>query len=105
MVHPEDGKDKCIDNKYYLGVMAIDETENYYSIKFKKKTKFSLQVTGKDQATIDITIQDTDGKIIYSDWCYYNTKIFSFDDYLSKGEYNIILRKVVRIIRPPDDIR
>ena len=80
-------------NKYYFGILSSDEAENYYSIKFKKKTKFKLEISGKDQAAIDIIIVDAEGKTVYSDWCFYNTKTFLFDDYLSAGEYDIIIKK------------
>lgn len=80
-------------NKYYIGILSSDEAENYYSIRFKKKTKFKLEITCKNQSAIDITIMDADGNTIYNDWCYYNTKTFLFDDYLSAGKYDIIIKK------------
>ena len=80
-------------NKYYMGIITNDEAENYYKIKFKKETKFSLKIISKEQSTIDITISDADGNTVYNDWCYYNTKSFSFNDYLPAGEYNIIIKK------------
>ena len=49
-----DGKAKIIfwkadsinNNKYYIGILSSDEAENYYSIKFKKNTKFKLEKIG-----------------------------------------------------------
>ena len=80
-------------NKFYRGVLSFDETDDYYCIKFDKKSNFRLKVSCTDETTIDITIKDSKGKIIDNGWAYHNSKIYSFDQKVAAGKYIIIINK------------
>ncbi len=81
------------DNKLYRGVLTYEEDENYYSIVLKKKATLSLKVSTLDQTTVDVIVKDSEGVIKHQDWCYSDTKIYSYREELPKGTYYIIVKK------------
>ena len=80
-------------NKYYQGILTFDEEVNYYSIEFSKKKNLDLVVTCLDQAALDITILDSKGNKIHTDWCYSDTKLYSYSGKVPKGTYYIVVKK------------
>ncbi len=78
-------------NTLYPGVLAFDETEDYYSINFKKSTNLKLKITGNEQTLIKVTIKDSKGVVVDSGQLYYNTMVYNLNKELSAGKYTIIV--------------
>lgn len=78
-------------NTFYSGVLAFDETEDYYSISFKKSTQFKLKITGNEQIMLKVTIKDSKGGVIDRGQFYSGSTIYNLDKLLSAGKYSIVI--------------
>lgn len=54
---------KLSNNKYNIGILGFEESEDYYKIKFTKDIKLKLSIT--EDASLKVNILDTSGNLLY----------------------------------------
>lgn len=78
-------------HSYYPGVLAYDETDDYYSIKLTKRSQLQLKVTCIEKTWLDIIIKNSSGETVDKGRAYHNTIPYKFDQKLAAGTYTIII--------------
>ncbi len=78
-------------NRYYPGILAYGETDDYYKIELSKTTQFKLKVVCNEEAALQVTVKDSKGGIVNEGTAYHNTWIYQLNQKLAAGTYTIIV--------------